>query len=746
MKRQLFTLLITLFTVSSLMAQSWSELLSPDLKKGLNDLNMVSETEFWAVADDGLLYHTEDGFESVEEILFDEDVDLAKVFFIDENKGWIGTEGGYIMLTTDGGEDWEEVSFDTLMPSGFTFKYFDGIYFVNDQVGFALAGKYKYNYLFKTTDGGLTWAVKDSLTDGTSQRWNDIKFANDTLGIIAGEDAGSVRYTIDAGETWTVADSAISSAFSDGLVFWLSENEVIYLGQGNEFFLAPMTYFKSTDGGKTWENDTASVKGIYDRPKGVYFKDALNGIAVGDNGFAKMFIMKTNDGGNSWTTSLGDFSLGLKSLLGNGDLLYAIGSSGHIVKSTDFGDTWEVIPLNSPTSFSAIEFAGDKGFVLNSYSDLLISDAVGMNWEISGSIGLWNARAMFFLDDMTGFIVKENRSILKTTDGGSSWQYVLEPLEFSTRNKVGGISFGDNQTGYALFSVDDYADYRVYKTTDAGDTWTEVAQIEGPSSFSGGIEFFDENKGFIAGPRVKPDTVYVSWIKYTEDGGATWNDAIVDSVTALLDAQSFRDVAMIDESSAIAIGGENIFITNDYGKNWTLAEFNFTVNDSNFYRIDFNGDNGIITTYDGEIIVTTDGGDTWDVNQEYYDVLTPSALCINDYGNIYFGTNDGYIYGLVDPTDVEYNEIIVNNYRLEQNYPNPFNPTTTINFVLPENGMVNLSIYNILGQKVATIVNKELKAGSYKYNFDASNLSSGMYIYQMETGAYTFSRKMMLLK
>ncbi len=85
-------------------------------------------------------------------------------------------------------------------------------------------------------------------------------------------------------------------------------------------------------------------------------------------------------------------------------------------------------------------------------------------------------------------------------------------------------------------------------------------------------------------------------------------------------------------------------------------------------------------------------------------------------------------------------------YQLLQNYPNPFNPSTIISYQLPKQGFVSLNIYNILGQKVAQIVNEVQNAGSYQANFDASNLPSGLYIYQIKAGSFVQSKKMMLLK
>ncbi len=95
---------------------------------------------------------------------------------------------------------------------------------------------------------------------------------------------------------------------------------------------------------------------------------------------------------------------------------------------------------------------------------------------------------------------------------------------------------------------------------------------------------------------------------------------------------------------------------------------------------------------------------------------------------------------------IEREESIPRSYQLSQNYPNPFNPETVISFSIPREEMVSLKIYDMLGSEVATLVNRELPAGNYKFNWSASSLASGMYIYRLTTSGYSNVKKMMLLK
>jgi hypothetical protein len=85
-------------------------------------------------------------------------------------------------------------------------------------------------------------------------------------------------------------------------------------------------------------------------------------------------------------------------------------------------------------------------------------------------------------------------------------------------------------------------------------------------------------------------------------------------------------------------------------------------------------------------------------------------------------------------------------FELSANYPNPFNPSTKINFSIPKSSDVRLTVHNVLGQEVATLVSGFHTAGTYTVDFSASNLASGVYFYKIQAGNYTDSKKMVLMK
>ncbi len=97
-------------------------------------------------------------------------------------------------------------------------------------------------------------------------------------------------------------------------------------------------------------------------------------------------------------------------------------------------------------------------------------------------------------------------------------------------------------------------------------------------------------------------------------------------------------------------------------------------------------------------------------------------------------------------TDVKNNLSVVKEFALSQNYPNPFNPSTTIQYAIPKSSKVTIDVFDLLGNKVVTLVNKYQTAGSYQTHFEGSNLAAGIYFYRMQAGSFQSSKKLILLK
>jgi len=139
---------------------------------------------------------------------------------------------------------------------------------------------------------------------------------------------------------------------------------------------------------------------------------------------------------------------------------------------------------------------------------------------------------------------------------------------------------------------------------------------------------------------------------------------------------------------------------------------------------DVSGDGLAISSTIGQPVAGTSSGDGFIINSGFWQMT-----------GILLATSAEQI----DPE-------VPGEFSLEQNYPNPFNPATVIEFALPMAGDVELTVYNILGQRVATLVNDHKQAGHHKVTFDAGNLASGVYFYRIRAGEFTDTRKLTLIK
>ncbi len=179
---------------------------------------------------------------------------------------------------------------------------------------------------------------------------------------------------------------------------------------------------------------------------------------------------------------------------------------------------------------------------------------------------------------------------------------------------------------------------------------------------------------------------------------------------------------------------------NDYvtlAVEWTEDRYYFYVNDN----LNFDTRAGL-SGIDEYIILSVEPSNWASLPDSIQNGATVQDTFFVDYVRVY----------KMNPTDIESNDIeIPNSYMLKQNYPNPFNPSTTIKYSIPSvethgNASVQLVVYDILGKKVATLVNKEQQPGNYEVSFNAHDLPSGMYLYRINAGNFSDTKKMLLIK
>lgn len=758
MKTKILACFFYFVSAITLTAQ-WKEVLQPDVKE-MQDVFFINENTGWIVGEEGFVLFTTDGGLNWIQKSVGTEKDLAKVFFIDEQNGWIGTgnnlnpsPGGSILKTTDGGETWTEINFGSLKPN-FEFTYLDALQFLDTQTGFIVAGRYNNNFILKTDDGGLTWSIRDSLISMGSQyhRWSDISFYDSFRGVVAGSEKNKVKYTLDGGNTWTYSTPIQDGFFNDlRKVIWVNESTVLLIGEGNEFWSIATPVYRSKDNGQNWEVLTEKPAKSYNRVKDAYKRDGLNIVAVGSNGFSQAFVYKSTDGGTTWKTRTADFAYSIKAVSGYNDKLCAIGNSGHIIISSDLGETWKIIKINPISSIQTIQFIDDVAFAVTRNSDLMFNKNNGYaEWQYFSYANSPSTIAMQFLDSQTGFVLKDNKHISKTTDGGLTWTNKLLYNLFNARNKGCDIVFPSAQVGYALMSLDEYTDYYLYKTTNGGDSWLPAKYFSGPESISGGLVFFDELNGFIFGPN--------TWVVKTEDGGKNWTVITLPDVLESHKKRDFKDLTKVDDNIAWAVGDGLLYKTSDKGNNWEIVNHNISEIDSSFYSVSFyNKLEGYIACYNGVILKTTDAGTSWTKDETYKNKYYLYSMDINSDGKVFIGTSNGHIIGWDVTVDIE--ESVPANqpkdFKLSQNYPNPFNPATVIEYTIPSaptnqndgpGNLVILKIYDMLGREVSTLVNQFQKPGSYKVNFNAAGLSSGTYFYKLTYGHFVYTNKMLYLK
>jgi photosystem II stability/assembly factor-like uncharacterized protein len=388
----------------------------------------------------------------------------------------------------------------------------------------------------------------------------------------------------------------------------------------------------------------------------------------------------------------------------------------------------------------------------------------GETWNLQLRTGNRH-HALFFIDEQTGFYTEKAEPngegrILKSTDRGQTWAAVyqgqISPDPAVTNVDPLDIAFMDEETGWAVGggSWSDSSGATILSTSDGGESWDLIWCFpDTDDQFNNW--FNDIHVGHSMAWAVGE---FGLMVKYAEQTG--WQK--MPSVTDL----PLNDVYFSDEQHGWITGGymndqdarSVVLKTNNGGDSWTETDiFPYLAYDI-YFADSLNGlaigkdTTTYLTLFRGSlnygvILHTIDGGRTW---QPLVEGLSGPLKSLYEKNDVIWAVGDN---GLVLRTDnwvtwtnPNTGKVYPSKYHLAQNYPNPFNPSTTIPFSIPKTAHVSIEIYNTIGQKVSTLVDKQINAGNHEIVFNAKNLSSGVYYYKITAGDYQQVKKMVLLK
>lgn len=379
---------------------------------------------------------------------------------------------------------------------------------------------------------------------------------------------------------------------------------------------------------------------------------------------------------------------------------WAVGNNGVVLRTTDSGNPWIKQESGTKEMLRSVFFVDSlNGYSVGSNGRIIKSTDGGLSWKvISGGTNHLLSK-VFFLNKDLGWIVggaSITGSILKTTNSGLTWEKMID----TTAGTFRGVYFIDDKNGWVVGAgsfFDNLEPHRILRTTDGGITWQNLSDRTRPGPLVD-VYFFNSNCGWAAG--YSPSG---RGILYTNNGGLTWSDRRIQR-GELAWSDYYRKLAVVDSNNLWVATEDTIYQSIDSGNNWKANSRESANFISSIYFVDKN--NGWAVGVEGSI---------WKYN-----------------GNI-VGVHNEKI-------------ITTKNSYLEDCYPNPANPSTNIRFFISKESFVRLQIYDILGQKIATIVEEYKLPGTYTVTFDGSKLSSGVYFYSIIFDSYLKTKKLILIK
>lgn len=390
---------------------------------------------------------------------------------------------------------------------------------------------------------------------------------------------------------------------------------------------------------------------------------------------------------------------------------------------------WVQVPSGTIENLNEIQFVNSNtGFIAGNGGVVFKSTNGGQNWTLINT-GYSNSNlALHFLDTNIGFVCNNNSYVLSTTNGGINW------VNNYCSINLNGICFINQLTGFATTSV---GTYPLVASTSGGATWFYFGGSV--STFGKSVRFLNSSFGYFL-DNCGADG---NWVVITQNAGYNWTGCILNYSTV----NFLNSVHFVTTTIGYAVSDSGrIYKTNNGGTDWTCSD---SSSDNKLYSVRASNSNRIIAVgKNGFIRATSNGGTSWynqNSNTAYnlnsiYMLDSMTGFIVGDVGMILKTTDGGSMFVHQIGTELP------GTYSLQQNYPNPFNPATKITFRLSNAGLSSLKVFDILGREVATLVNEQLNPGTYSVEWYAGEYPSGIYFYRLQTGKFTDTKRMTLIK
>jgi photosystem II stability/assembly factor-like uncharacterized protein len=634
-------------------------------------------------------------------------VDYLSIHFRDSLNGWAVGAQGAIIYSTDGGNKWMAIN-SPVTNNLLNVKNF------NNQV--IVAGGFN-GTIIRSADGGQSWSLIQ--TGGVGNLW-ETEVINDSTAFMCGTNSSLLK-TTNYGITWLPINTGIN------LNYWSLD----FINQDIGFISCDSgKVLKTTDGGYTWIlMNTGFTKHLY-RIK------ALSEMHIVAGGQGTIY---TFNGGITWNSSVNGGPIDAMAFI-NDSVGFVVGysSPNFIDKTTDGGQSWLTYSANDIGSYGlmfvdeAIGFNAGSDIVIKKTTDTgatwvqkIIKDDFTNVWSISEHIAFavgevvyktidggwtWNSTfpydpeniglaSVFFIDSLTGFVGTNNLvRVYKTTDAGETW----------IRKNVTGVNVL-NESIYDIFFINNSLGFAstgggaVIKTTDGGENWFATTN----SVYGVAIQFLDSLNGFTLS----------GWLNKTTDGGNSWVQILYPHIN------NPTDLFFLNDQKGWILSIDQLVITTDGGSNWTQIP---EVTDFGFGYFNWSSNKrGFITGL--KSYETNDSGHTWNeiTNEVGYPVRMHS-------GNLYSGYGVGGSGLILKYFDSTYLPVELVSFNADVEINNAIISWVTVTELNNRGFDLLRSTNNNDFKAIAFIKGKGNSTSINYYSYKDNNLANGNYKYRLK--------------